>query len=135
LTAYDGTSFNVRTDIRHSGVRTVGLTSAGFHTLKAWIESGANKNNAISAPAQLDRDPCSNEVPNNPSFNPDADPPDPDFATFKNSVVPVISMQCAAGNCHGSPINSLRLACSKSFLDIDVVSRWDYFAATQYISA
>jgi hypothetical protein len=44
-------------------------------------------------------------------------------------------MQCAAGNCHGSPTNSLRLACSTSFLDIDVVARWDYFAATQYVSA
>jgi len=135
LTAYDGTSFSVRTDIRHSGVRTVGLTSAAFHTLKAWIESGANKNNAIAAPSQLDRDACSNEVPSDPSFSPDADPAGSDFDTFKNSVVPVLSMQCAAGNCHGSPTNSLRLACSTSFLDIDVVARWDYFAATRYVSA
>jgi hypothetical protein len=134
VTAYDGTKIPVQTDIRHSGVRTIGLTSAGFHTLKSWIESGANKNNAISPPAVLPRDDCTNVFPGDPAFDPNVAPSAPDFATFKDSVLPIIGTQCAAGNCHGSPTNSLRLACSKSFMDVDAVARWDYFVATRFLS-
>jgi hypothetical protein len=134
VTAYDGTRIPVRTDIKHSGVRTVGLTSAGYHTLKSWIESGANKNNAISTPPVPPRDMCSNVVPSDPAFDPNVDPTTSDYGTFKNAVLPVLGAQCAASNCHGSPTNSLRLACSRSFMDLDVVARWDYFAATRYLS-
>jgi len=135
LTAYDGTSFTVRTDIRHSGVRTIGLTSAGFHTLKAWLESGANANNSVTVPPEIGRDGCSTVVPGDPAFDPSADPPNADYSTFAYTVQSVVGSSCAAGNCHGSPSNSLRFACTQGTPDPNVVMRWNYFKATQYLSA
>src|SRR5215212_2617631 len=63
LTAYDGTALTVRTDIRHAGGKTLGLTTAGFHTLKAWIGGGASENNAVTPPTSAERDACSDSVP------------------------------------------------------------------------
>jgi hypothetical protein len=134
LTAYDGTSFTVRTDIRHAGGKTIGLTSAGFHTLKAWIDAGANKNNATSAPFLPERDPCSSVFPADPAFKPDVDPAAADYVDFKNNVDPVLSDSCAAGNCHGSPSNSLRLVCGGG-PSADVATRWNYYIATQFLAA
>jgi hypothetical protein len=134
VTAYDGTKITVRTDIKHSGVRTIGLTSAAYHTLKSWIESGANKNNAISSPPPQPRDACSSVVPSDPAFDPNFEPMTPDYGTFKNAVMPLLGEQCAASNCHGSPTNSLRLACSVSAIDRDAVARWDYFAAKRQLA-
>jgi hypothetical protein len=135
LTAYDGTSFTVRTDIRHAGGKTLGLTTAGFHTLKAWIAGGASENNAVTPPLPAERDPCSDSVPTDPDFDPNTDPPDADYAQFKSEVHPVLATNCAAGNCHGSESNSLRLVCTGGATDPEVLARWNYFAAVQYLAA
>ena len=68
LTAYDGTQFTVRTDIRHSGVKIVGLTTAGFNTIKKWIQDGANKNNAVSRRSLPTRDDVLRELPQRSRF-------------------------------------------------------------------
>src|SRR5450432_1644735 len=112
LTAFDGTPITVRTDIRHSGVKIVGLTTAGFNTIKNWIQGGANKNNALAAPVVATRDNCTDVYPNDPAFQPDSDPQAADFQEFKTYVQPVVGDTCAAGNCHGSPSNTLRLVCA-----------------------
>src|SRR5260221_532568 len=83
---------------------------------------------AITPPLPIDLDPCSQEVPANPSFQADVDPSDADFPEFKALVHPVLGESCALGNCHGSPTNALRLVCGGSD---DVLARWNYFAATQ----
>jgi hypothetical protein len=134
MTAYDGSTFTVRTDIRHAGGKTLGLTTAGFHTLKAWIAAGASENNAVVSPPQAERDPCSDSVPADPAFDPDNDPTTDDFATFKSNVHPVLARNCAAGNCHGSESNSLRLVCEAGNGGADVLARWNYFAAVQYLA-
>ena len=135
-TPYDGASFNVRTDIRHSGGQTLGITSSGFHTLKAWIAGGATKNNANTPPVPASKDDCSEVVPDDPAFMADTDPTTADFVEFKTRVHPILGDSCAAGNCHGSPANSLRLVCATGAKSVsnDVLARWNYFAATQYIA-
>jgi hypothetical protein len=135
LTAYDGTSLTVRTDIRHAGGKTLGLTTAGFHTLKAWIAAGASENNALVPPRQAERGPCSDNVPTDPAFDPDNDPSTPDYADFRSKVHPVLAQNCAAGNCHGSESNSLRLVCAAGSADENVLARWNYFASVQYLAA
>src|SRR5687767_11972360 len=97
LTAYDGTSLTVRTDIRHAGGKTLGLTTAGFHTLKAWISGGASENNAAVPPLAAERDACSDMVPSDPAFDPNSDPMTDDYADFKSKVHPVLAQNCAAG--------------------------------------
>jgi hypothetical protein len=133
LTAYDGTSFTVETDIRHAGGRTLGQTSSGFHTIQQWIAGGANANNAASPAAEVVRDPCSTTIPSDPSFDPNVDPAGPDFAQFKRDVMPILGANCAAGNCHGSPANALRLVCAGGD-NPDALARWNYFAAVQYLT-
>jgi hypothetical protein len=135
LTAYDGTTLTVRTDIRHAGGKTLGLTTAGFHTLKAWIAGGASENNAVTPPPAAERDACSDSVPADPAFDPNNDPPGDDYDIFKSKVHPVLAESCAAGNCHGSESNSLRLVCAAGTTDADVLARWNYFAAVQYLAA
>ena len=134
MTTYDGTSFTVRTDIRHAGGKTLGLTTAGFHTLKAWIAGGASANNAATPPLAAERDACSDSVPADPAFDPNSDPMSDDYEQFKAKVHPVLALNCAAGNCHGSESNSLRLVCSAGTTDADVLARWNYFAAVQYLA-
>ena len=134
LTSYDGTTLTVHTDIRHAGGKTLGLTTAGFHTLKAWIAAGASENNAVVPPPAAERDACSDSVPADPAFDPSRDPPTDDYEQFKSKVHPVLAASCAAGNCHGSESNSLRLVCQVGNTDADVLARWNYFAAVQYLA-
>jgi len=135
LTAYDGTQFTVRTDIRHSGVKIVGLTTAGFNTIKQWIQDGANKNNSVAAPVIPPRDDCTDSYPSDPKFDPNTDPTTPDFQEFKATVHPMVGDSCAAGNCHGSPTNSLRFVCAtQGSANTDVLARWNYFAASAYLA-
>ncbi|HMI84807.1 MAG TPA: hypothetical protein VK550_11990 [Polyangiaceae bacterium] len=134
LTAYDGTTLTVRTDIRHAGGKTLGLTTAGFHTLKAWIAGGASANNAANPPPAAERDACSDSVPTDPAFDRNNDPGTDDYEQFKSKVHPVLGQSCAAGNCHGSESNSLRLVCSVGTTDADVLARWNYFAAVRYLA-
>jgi hypothetical protein len=133
LTAYDGKPITVKTDIRHSGVKIVGLTTAGFNTIKNWIQGGANKNNAITPPIPVERDPCTDIYPSDPAFQPGSDPATADFQEFKANVQPIVGDSCAAGNCHGSPTNSLRFVCATG-ANTDVLARWNYFAATAYLA-
>jgi hypothetical protein len=134
LTAYDGTVLTVRTDVRHAGGKTLGLTTAGFHTLKAWIASGASENNAVTPRPAAERDACSDTVPSDPAFDPSQDPTTDDYEQFKAKVHPVLADSCAAGNCHGSESNSLRLVCSAGRTEAEVLARWNYFAAVQYLA-
>ena len=55
----------------------------------------------------------------------------PDYTLFSSQVNPVLGGTCAAGNCHGSPSNSLYLTCGTT----PEQTRWNYFAAGDYVSA
>jgi hypothetical protein len=121
----------VSTAIPHAGGSLLDVTSTSFNTLSQWITRGANENNALSPPRTLERTPCSAVLGTDPLFDASVAPSSPDFGTFKSGVNPVITATCSAGNCHGSPGNSLYLTCGNT----DEQARWNYFAVSDYVSA
>lgn len=132
LTSWDDTpAENITIDIVHGGGRQIDFTSAQFTTLDTWIRNGAAENNA--PPREPDRvlTPCSTELGSHPDFDPNAEPPTPDYAQFAATVSPVLGQKCANGNCHGLPSNNLHLTCG----DTPEQTRWNYFAAGDYVSA
>ena len=133
VTAYDGTRIPIRTDIRHSGVRTVGLTSAGYHTLKTLDRDGANKNNAHHAAGRARRaTSCSRRRSRAiPASIPTSRPDDARLRRpsrtrrARSSATAVRRRQLP----RLADATRFGFACSSSFMDIDVVARWNYFAA------
>lgn len=120
----------VTTDIPHVGGRLLDLTSPSFTLLDAWISNGHAVNNAPAAEPKPQQTPCSNDVGIDSEFDGSVDPSAKDFATFRDSVNPVIGQRCAAGNCHGSAANSLYLTCGSTAQS----ARWNYFAVGDYVS-
>ncbi len=120
----------VTTDIAHAGGQLLDLTSPGFTLLDAWITNGHAVNNAPAADPKVEQTPCSNNLGTDPEFVSGSDPTAPDFKSFAANVNPVIGQRCAAGNCHGSPANSLYLTCGTTA----EAARWNYFAVGDYVS-
>ncbi|MFZ5889937.1 MAG: TolB family protein [Myxococcota bacterium] len=121
----------ITTNIAHAGNQLVDFASPSFTTLQRWMANGAAENNAPQAETALPESECSNEVGNDQAFNGSVDPTTPDFGQFQANVNPILGQRCAAGNCHGSPANSLHLTCGTTPEQV----RWNYFAAGDYISA
>jgi hypothetical protein len=121
----------VTTDIPHTGGSLLDVTSTSFNTLSTWIARGATENNAIVPPKDLGRTPCPTTPGSDPLFDPNVEPGTADYQIFASRVNPVVGGTCAAGNCHGSPSNSLYLTCGKTPEE----RRWNYFAAGDYVSA
>ncbi|MGD0525428.1 MAG: hypothetical protein ABSE49_09805 [Polyangiaceae bacterium] len=134
---WDGTTIDVTTDIKHTGGPILDPTASAYDTLRRWIENGATPDNTGNPPVDLPHTPCSDTIPTTlttPSaagFNPNADPTTSDYATFTSSVEPFITGTCAAGDCHGNLVNALVFTCGDSPQEV----RWNYFAASQYLSA
>jgi hypothetical protein len=120
----------VTTDISHVGGSLLDLTSPSFTLLDGWIENGFAVNNAPAADPTFTQTLCSNSLGTDPEFDPTKDPVSADFASFAATVNPVIGKRCAAGNCHGSPANSLFLTCGTT----PEAERWNYFAVADYVS-
>lgn len=129
-TTFDDHVIPVNTDVPHAGGSLIDLTSSSYTQLRRWIDNGAAENNAPDAPPERELLPCNPELGSATGFNPGADPPAPDYATFASRTNPVLSQRCAAGNCHGSPANSLYLTCGTT----PEQQRWNYFAASDYVS-
>ncbi|HZU83622.1 MAG TPA: hypothetical protein VE987_11925, partial [Polyangiaceae bacterium] len=98
--------------------------------VRHWIESGATEDNTGVAPVTVARKPCSDVVPTAVGFDPTADP-GPDFPLFQQGAGRVLAQSCAAGNCHGTPLNALYLTCGQTPEE----ARWNYFAAVDYLAA
>jgi hypothetical protein len=120
----------VTTDISHVGGQLLDLTSPSFTLLDAWISNGHTVNNAPPGEPVIEQTPCSNTAGNDPEFDGTKDPTSKDFDTFKSRVNAVLGQRCAAGNCHGSPANSLYLTCGTT----EEALRWNYFAVGDYVS-
>lgn len=137
--SYDGERTVITTDIRHAGGSILDPTESAYQTLRRWIDNGATENNTGESTQQLERLPCSSTVPTAAGFDPNVDPQAKDFPTFSNKVNAVLSGSageqgrdgCAAGNCHGTSANELRLTCGTTPEQV----RWNYFAASAYLAA
>lgn len=131
LTSWDGSEpIFVTTDIRHAGRSPIEFEAQAYATLTRWIENGATENNAPPADPSYQFSACSRAVGRDSLFDPSVEPDTPDFEQFEREVNPVLRSTCAAGNCHGSPGNSLYLTCGEN----DEQIRWNYFAAGDYVS-
>jgi hypothetical protein len=120
----------ITTDIAHAGGRLLDVTSVSVTELERWIARGATENNTLALAAELELSLCRDETGNDPSFDPGVDPDSPDFVSFAASVNPVLGQRCAAGNCHGSPGNSMYLSCGTSPEQV----RWNHFVVGDYVA-
>lgn len=120
----------ITTDVAHAGGRLLDVTSVSFAELSRWISRGATENNTLAQEETRPVSDCSELLGSDPAFAPGRDPDADDFATFTANVNPVIGARCAAGNCHGSPGNSMYLTCGNS----DEQVRWNYFEVGDYVS-
>ena len=130
LTSWDTDAINITTDIAHAGGSLLDPGSGSYAQLDRWIDNGATENNAKPSPKEYKKTACSETLGIDPTFQPDTDPPDPDFAKFSSGVNGLLGQTCAFGNCHGNPANSLYLTCGNN----DQQKRWNYFAASNYVS-
>jgi hypothetical protein len=131
LVLWDGTKIAVTTDIKHTGGPILNTTDSAYLTLRRWIENGATVNNTGVALPYVPNTPCSGAVPSVPGFDPTQDPTAADFSTFAQLINPLLRQSCAAGNCHGTQVNTLYLTCGETPAEV----RYNYFAAVDYLAA
>jgi len=132
LQFWDGTTVDVTTDIKHTGGPILDPNASAYETLYRWIENGATEDNSGVPPTIIPRNGCNDYIPTVAGFDPTVDPGTPDFQTFQSTVEPIIESTCNAGNCHGSQSNALYFACG-GLNPAEVY--WNYYAASQYVSA
>ncbi len=130
LTLWDGSQTIVTTDIKHTGGAILEQTGSDFVILKRWIENGATVNNTGVVPTTIPKAPCTTFVPPAPA-GVDLTVEPPDYQAFKTMANPVLTLQCAAGNCHGSGTNALYLTCGAN----DEQTLWNYYATVDYLAA
>ncbi len=120
----------ITTDIAHAGGRLLDVTSVAFTELSRWIARGATENNALALVERGPLSACSDELGNDPEFDPELEPEAEDFTSFRQNVSAMLGQRCGAGNCHGSPGNSLYLTCGSG----EAQERWNYFEVSDYVS-
>lgn len=120
----------VTTDIAHAGGELFDVTSVSFSELSRWITRGATENNIVARAEDRELTPCRTSIGSDPEFDPARPPAAADYAAFEGSVNPMLGQRCAAGNCHGSPGNSMYLTCG----DSPEQARWNYFVVGDYVS-
>ena len=83
------------------------------------------------APTSYPHEACNDFIPTVAGFDPTTAPSAADFSTFQSTVEPLIESSCNAGSCHGTQVNALYFACGSTPQEV----YWDYYAASQYVSA
>ena len=92
LTAWDGTSEVITTDVAHAGGSLLDFTSVSYNQLARWIENGAAENNAPAKPKQPAKQPASAVVKCSPP---------PDRRERRSRICPGwrgFSIRCHRGN-------------------------------------
>jgi hypothetical protein len=128
---WDGTQVPITTDIKHVGGPILDPTASGYATLRKWIENGAAEDNTGNPPVNIAKQACTDVIPGAAGFDPNTDPPGTDWTTFQQNAEPIFAQTCSAGNCHGTAVNALYLTCGNTPQEV----RWNYFAASAYLSA
>jgi hypothetical protein len=134
---WDGTAIPVMTDIKHVGGQLLDPTASAYQTLHRWIEDGATENDTGVTSPIIPREPCTHTIPSAAGFDPTTDPTTSDWRDFLDGLPPmrstatILASSCASGNCHGTPVNALYLTCGSTPEE----TRWNYFAASGYVSA
>jgi len=129
VTAYDGKSVTVTSDIRHAGGAPLDPTSNAYMTLARWMDNGATENNAPPSNAIDASGSCDTGIPGGAGFDASKDPTGKDWSVFLDKAAPILKQQCASTHCHGSTGNQLHLTCG----DTPEQRRWNYFASLSYI--
>ena len=131
LTSWDDSEPRfVTTDIGHAGFSPLDFSAQSYIILSQWIDGGATENNAPPDSVEYEFSPCSTILGRDSLFDASVAPSSADYGQFETEVNPVLAKNCAAGNCHGSPANSLYLTCGETAEQ----KRWNYFAAADYVS-
>jgi hypothetical protein len=134
---WDGTAIPIMTDIKHVGGALLDPTASAYQTLHRWIEDGATENATGVTPPSFPKTACSHNIPSAAGFDPNNDPTTSDWTDFLKGVQgmasasSILQTSCAAGNCHGTPVNALYLTCGTMPSEV----RWNYFAASGYVSS
>src|SRR5690606_11984786 len=96
-------------EVQHVGGSVLRVGSDAYLTLLEWTNNGATENGLPPiTPAEAGQGSCSAAVP--AGFDETAILADPNFATFKSDVQPVLA-GCSAGNCHGAPASDFYVSC------------------------
>ncbi|MCA9581126.1 MAG: PD40 domain-containing protein, partial [Myxococcales bacterium] len=121
----------ITTDIRHNAGTGIGLSSRSYNILKQWIGNGHTRSGTPSEEQATNLGSCRAGAGTAPGFDPDKDPDESDsFRGFRDQVQPVLRETCAGGNCHGSPISDMYLACG----DTEEELRWNFFVAVEHLA-
>ncbi len=95
--------------VDHVGGNIIALGSDAYLTLLSWTANGATLNGLPPrTPARVGEGACSPSLPS--GFDPAPYLAHPDFAQFKDQVMPVLK-SCNSGNCHGAPSSDLFISC------------------------
>jgi len=127
---WDGKSVTVTTDVRHTGGAILDPSATGYYVLRHWIDDGATETGSPAPAPPPGTGACGTAVPTADGYDLSTDPTTPDFADFKQNVIPVLKQSCAMGSCHGSQNNALYFACG----DTPEQARYDYYKASDYLS-
>jgi hypothetical protein len=98
-------------DVLHAGGSLIEVSSDAYFTLQTWLENGATENGLKPpTPARTGVGACQTAVPS--GFDATTYTGNPNFASFKNTVQPVLeSKGCNAQNCHGAPQSDFYITC------------------------
>jgi hypothetical protein len=129
LRAFDGTATTVTSDVRHAGGSILDPSGSAYRVLRHWIDAGATVNNSGRPPSVYASLPCTANAASS-SHDLTADPPDADFAKFRDEVHPALLARCGGGNCHGSASNELAIPCGSAAEDV----RASYWASVDYLA-
>jgi hypothetical protein len=124
-------AIRVTTDIRHTGLPIFDPTASAYQTLRRWLSNGATEDNTGVTPVVIPRSACNEFVPTASGFDPSVDPAGADYPLFQQTAAVILQRSCAAGNCHGTPVNALYLTCGVT----PEQTRWNYFAAVGFLAA
>ena len=98
-------------EVLHAGGAVIDVSSDAYFTLQTWLENGATGTGLKEpTPAQTGNGACSTAI--SPGFNAAMYTSNPNFATFKSDVQPILRDKgCTSSNCHGAPQSDFYITC------------------------